>query len=334
MQKIKVYFIESSTNFNNYDLSSFKIGGSEKTLINIANSLAKNNNFEIKVFNKTHNESFSSDVHWLNINKINQYKEIDHLIAMSDANLLSNINAKKKYLWSHSIQPFEKFLRKKQLIPFLKNKPLMILEGDYHFKNRNILTSFFGKKILKLAPDYDFINTQIELDKLPSSKAIFTTRSDRNLLFLLDCWKMIHEKSPKSELYVNPPYDLNNEETNLNIKIRIKSDKELLINELKDSRVMLNPGHKGEVFCLAAAEATELCVPIVTMGYGCLYERVEHNITGYIAKTKKEFIDYATKILNDDDTYFKLKENLINRKGKRTYKHVSDDLIKIINENK
>ena len=37
-----------------------------------------------------------------------------------------------------------------------------------------------------------------------------------------------------------------------------KSDKNKLISELKNSRVMLNPGHKGEVFCLAAIEAKEL----------------------------------------------------------------------------
>ncbi len=334
MKKKKIYFIESSTNFNNNDLSSFKIGGSEKTLINITNALAKNENFEIKVFNKTQNEIFSNNVHWLNINKICQHKDIDHLIAMSDANLLSIIHAKKKYLWSHSVQSIEKFLRKKQFFAFLKNKPLMILEGHYHSKNRSFLTSFFGKKVLRIAPDNDFINTQINFKKLPSNKAIFTTRSDRNLLFLLDCWKQIHIGSPNSELHINPPYNLNNEENKLNIRIRIKSDKALLIKELSESRVMLNPGHKGEVFCLAAAEAAELCVPIVTMGYGCLYERVEHNITGYIAKTKKEFINYAIKILNDDNTYFKFKENLINKKGERTYKHVSDDLIKIINENK
>ena len=45
---------------------------------------------------------------------------------------------------------------------------------------------------------------------------------------------------------------------------------------------MLLPGHKGEVFCLAAEEARELCIPIVTLGYGSLYERVIHNKTGFI----------------------------------------------------
>ena len=47
---------------------------------------------------------------------------------------------------------------------------------------------------------------------------------------------------------------------------------------------MLVPGHKGEVFCLAAEEARELCIPIVTLGYGSLYERVIHNKTGFLAK--------------------------------------------------
>ena len=43
---------------------------------------------------------------------------------------------------------------------------------------------------------------------------------------------------------------------------------------------MLVPGHKGEVFCLAAEEAKALCVPIVTMGFGSLSERVDHLKTG------------------------------------------------------
>ena len=62
----------------------------------------RSDNFEIKVFNRTQNENFSNNVHWLNINRIYEFKEIDHLIAMSDANLLSIIHANKKYLWSHS----------------------------------------------------------------------------------------------------------------------------------------------------------------------------------------------------------------------------------------
>ena len=93
---------------------------------------------------------------------------------------------------------------------------------------------------------------------------------------------------------------------------------------------MLNPGHKGEVFCLAAVEAKELCLPIVTMGYGALKERVEHGVTGYIANNQNEFIDYSLDILNNDETYKKFRNNLFNKRGMRTYKNVAEDLINII----
>ena len=96
---------------------------------------------------------------------------------------------------------------------------------------------------------------------------------------------------------------------------------------------MLNPGHKGEVFCLAAEEARVMCIPIVTMGIGALKERVEHGITGFIAKNKNEFIDYTIKILNDDTLYMQLKKNLLTRRNIRSYKDVANDFIKIVNEN-
>ena len=51
--KIKIYFLENSFDYNANDLNSNIIGGSEKTLINISSELAKDDIFEIKVFNNT-----------------------------------------------------------------------------------------------------------------------------------------------------------------------------------------------------------------------------------------------------------------------------------------
>ena len=328
--KIKIYFIEKSISFDSSYLNSSSIAGSEKVLINIANELSKDDNLIIKVFNNTDNEKTINNVQWININRIKDSDAPDYLIAMSDANLLSLLNCKKKYLWSHSVQPIEKFIRKKQLIPFIKNKPVMLLEGVYHYKTRSFFTSIFGKKIISIAPDYDFIETKINNEFIPPKKAIFTTRSDRNLMFLLDSWKTISSLCSNSSLYINPPFNLTSDYKNIGINLRVKGDKSKLINELLNSRVMLNPGHKGEVFCLAAEEARELCLPIVTMGYGSLKERVDHGITGYIAKNKDEFVKYSVKILSDDDLYLKLKSNLISRKGSRTYRSVAKDLLKIL----
>jgi glycosyltransferase involved in cell wall biosynthesis len=249
---------------------------------------------------------------------------------MSDGNLFEKISSKNNFLWSHSIQSFEKFIRKKQLIPFIKYRPQMILEGSYHLKTRSLITSFFGKNVLKIAPDDDFIKTKIDTNIIPEPNAIFTTKSDRNLDFLLEAWHQIKKISIKSKLFINPPYTLT--ETNIkdHIFLREKGDKKLLINDLINSKVFITPGHKTEVFCLAAEEARELCIPIVTMGYGCLYERVEHNKTGFIAKDKKEFIDYTSQILNDNEIYLEFKKNLILKKNSRNYNDVKNDLIKIL----
>lgn len=329
----KIYFIENSYDYNGDDLNNENIGGSEKTLINIANALSINNDFNIKVFNNTSKPNKINNVYWHNIHQIDTSDKADFVIAMSDANLFNKLSSKKNYLWSHSIQTIEKFLRKKQLIPFLKFKPIMILEGEYHFNSRSFLTSLYGKKILKIAPDLEFINCDIDENFIPPPNAIFTTKSDRNLQFLLDSWKEIKKKNVNSNLFINPPYKLSEDDIMNDIFLRIKGNKKKLINELKNSRLFITPGHKTEVFCLAAEEARELCVPIVTMGIGSLYERVEHEKTGYIAKNKNEFISFSNLILKDNEIYLKLKKNLIKKKNSRNYNNVKDDLIKILFNN-
>ena len=330
---IKIYFIENSYDYNSDDLNSERIGGSEKTLINISNILAFDKNFEIKVFNNTTKPKVINNVIWKNINSIKSNELPDYVIAMSDANLFYKINSKNNFLWSHSIQSFEKFIRKKQMLPFIRFKPTLILEGDYHYKTRNFLTSFYGKKILKIAPDDDFINTKIDLDFIPPPNAIFTTKSDRNLNFLLNTWYKIKQNNKFSKLFINPPFSLSKDNIKNDIFLRKKGDKQLLIKDLMNSKVFITPGHKTEVFCLAAEEARELCLPIVTMGYGCLYERVEHNKTGFIAKNQREFIDYTNLILNNNDVYIDLKKNLLKKKNSRNYSNVRADLMKILNIN-
>lgn len=328
----KIYFIENSFNYNAHYINDSTIAGSEKTLINITNELGKNENLLIKVFNNTTKPKLINKVHWLNTSQIDKNDSPDFVVSMSDANLFYKLSGKKNYLWSHSVQNFEKFLRKKQLIPFIKFKPVMILEGNYHYKTRSIFTSFYGKKVLPIATDDDFIKTIVDIDFVPKKKAIFTTRSDRNLNFLLECWNEIKKKAPDAELHINPPYDLSDDDKKKGIILRSKGSKKDLINDLLSSRLMINPGHKGEVFCLAAEEARELCLPIVTMGHGSLYERVKHNETGYLAKNKDEFINYSIKLLNNDNIYLNLKKKLKLKRNSRSYTNVVIDLLKILHE--
>ena len=63
----------------------------------------------------------------------------------------------KEIIYIHSIQTIEKFLRKKQLIPFLKYKPILILRVNTTITLEIFFGIIFWKKNLKIAPDDDFI---------------------------------------------------------------------------------------------------------------------------------------------------------------------------------
>lgn len=327
---MKIAFIENSGLIFDYnDLDSNNIRGTEKALINIAIKLSEK--FDVFVFNNCNKSSKKNNLYWHNINEIKKYNNFDVVISFSDANLFYKLSGTKNYLWSHSVQNFEKFIRKKQLFPILKFKPILILEGEYHFKNRSFFTAPYGKIIIKLAADDLFFDININQNYIPEKKAIFTTRSDRNLNFLLNCWKDIKLNSETAKLYINPPYELSIDNKKNDVILRNAGDRIDLIKDLITSRCMLIPGHKGEVFCLAAEEANVLCLPIITMGIGSLYERVIHGQTGYVAKNKDEFVKFSLEVLNNDTEYLRLKKNLIKNRLSRTYKNVISDLVDKLN---
>ena len=102
---------------------------------------------------------------------------------------------------------------------------------------------------------------------------------------------------------------------------------------MKESKLFITPGHKTEVFCLAAEEARELCLPIVTMGYGCLYERVIHEETGFIAKNIEEFVYYSNLVLSNNEIFTNLRKNLFKKRNTRNYSQVKNDLIELLKVN-
>ena len=91
---------------------------------------------------------------------------------------------------------------------------------------------------------------------------------------------------------------------------------------------MLIPGHKAELYCIAAEEARELCVPIVTLGIGCLKERVVHKKTGFIAKNYEEFAYYSNLLFNDDNTWINMRNYLNKLRGTKNWPDIAKIFLK------
>lgn len=328
---MKICFLDKTTfeyDFN--DKYSPLLRGAETILINLSKSISLLGH-EVFVFNNCRKSIKNNNYHWNSINQlINKNNHFDVAITNADANLLNLVNAKKKIVLSYSLQPIEKFLRKKQLFPYIKHRPKIFLLGEYHKKKRSIFLSLFGSEIYTPGIDDIFLESKIKFPK-HSNQAIFASRSDRNLNILLEIWNnYILPKSTNYKLLITP----NNEDGNFlkkkNIYFRKMDLQGNLIKDLLSSKMMLVPGHKAELFCLAAEEARELCLPIITLGIGSLKERVEHGKTGFIAKNYSEFAQYTLDLFKQDDLYNNLVKNLLELRGSKSWLNAAKNFLKII----
>lgn len=315
-----------------FDKESPLLRGAETTLINLSYNLSLLDN-NVYIFNNCSHKFSKNNLHWDSIENVKKYRiKFDVAIANGDIRLLDEINANKKFAISYSIQNLEKFIRKKQLKSFILNKPKIILIGKYHKTKRHFLTRIFGYDYLDLAVDENFISTKIDLNEaVLNNQAIFTSRGDRNGNLLLKIWReYIYSKNQNVRLLSSPIDNINNLKK-YNILFRKLKKQKDLINDLKKSRMMLIPGHKAELFCLAAEEAKELCVPIITLGIGSLKERIVHGKTGFIANNYDEFSYYALKLFEDTNLWNRIRKNLFNQRNKMNWKISAKNFLKVLN---
>ena len=325
---MNICFLDNiKTPYSSLDIKDSKIRGAENILINLSSELSKLGH-NVTVINNIDKDIVVKNIRWLNINNKNLDKTLyDLAFTNNDIGLFDKIKAIKYVAFSHSIQTIEKFIRKRQLIPYLKYKPKIVLLSNYHDKNRNFLLKMFGSLRLDWSVDQIFIDTKLN-DTEKEDIAIFTSRADRNLNMIIDMWKKyIYTSNNKLKLLITPN---NTSLQKFNIFERNLGKKDNLIKDLLSSKIFLAPGHKAELYCIAAEEAKELCLPIITLGIGALSERVEHGVTGFIAKDIKEFSYYITTLFNNKELLNKIRKNLEDRRGKSNWNNVAVKLINLI----
>ena len=317
-----IIFVDNSTSdFTGLDLNTPKVRGTESSIILLSESFAKLG-CNVHVLTNTLKKIEHNKVIYLNKKNLRN-ENYDLCIAISDANYFYGIKSKKYVLWSNSLQAIEKFIRKKQVIPFIKFKPIVMTMCSYQYNKRSFLTSFYGKLMIPLTVDPIFFNEPINKKYIPKPIALNNVRSNRNLDLLIKIWKKYISKSNNNNnniLLINP--NIVKDEPNhkkYNIRLRKYVTRSELVDELKETRVFVYIGHKSDVWTLTAEEAVQMCVPVVTFGIGSVSDRVIHGKNGFIAKTNNEFAVYLNKILNDDIFYLELKNKMYTDRGQTTW---------------
>ena len=319
---MKICFLDKTEfQYSEDDKYSPILRGAETILINLSNEFRKMGHY-VTIYNNCPNGSKNN---WRHIDSSDSDREMyDLAISNADANLFNKIKSIKKIVLSYSLQSLEKFIRKNQLFSYLKHKPTYFLIGEDHKKNRSKVLSLFGSNILKISVDDIFLKTNL-INNIDSNQAIFTSRVDRNLDLLLEIWsKKIFPRLMNCRLLVTPSSKVNGK---FNIINRELGSQKNMINDLLKSRIYLVPGHKAELYCLAAEEARELCIPIVTLGIGSLSERVINGKTGFIAKNNNEFAEYTIELFNNENLWLEMKNNLLKLRGENNWNNSAIDLL-------
>ncbi len=326
---MKICFIDKTEfSYSFKDINSSKLRGAESIIINLSKEVS-NLGHEVFVFNNCDYEYKSKNYTWLHIDRINKLFKFDVVVANGDCNFFNLTDSKNNILISHSNQPLEQFLRKRQLFSYLKFRPKIWMTSKYQIEKRSSLIKLFGQMFIPWSVDKIFLESKID-NNINSNQAIFSSRPDRNLNTLIYMWEnLINPKLRGKKLIIYGHSKKINQSNIINKGFVTQNE---LVNDLKSSRLFLIPGHKAETFCLAAEEAKELCIPIVTLGIGCLSERVEHGITGFIAKNKNEFSDYTIKLFNDDQLWMNLRKNLIRIRGENNWIKIANTFISKVYE--
>ena len=105
-----VFIDNSDSDFTGFDINTSKVRGTESSLILLAESFIKKG-IKVKVLTQTKKTVICNGVEYLN-KETPLSENFDICIAISNANRFRNLKAKKYIIWSNSLQPFEKFLRK------------------------------------------------------------------------------------------------------------------------------------------------------------------------------------------------------------------------------
>ena len=329
---MKIIFIENSEiPYNGYNKNNSKLRGAELAIIHLSECLAQKG-LEVVVLNNCKKDLIINKVEYRNINYISTKINCNYAIVNADANLFRHVNSNKNFLFSHSIQNFEKFIRKKQLIPFIKYKPIVLCSSKYHYNKRSFLTALFGKKIITPSIDSDFFST--DLPNKINKNVIFYSRADRNGYLAIKIWKDLFSKYKlDQDFYVSSDLDINEDQMKIyNIFKKDYLDKDKLIEFLKNFRILIIPGHKGETFCNVAEEAKALGIPIITLGYGALRERVQNNYNGFLCENITDFKAKILKLLQDDELYLRFKHNLIKDRGINKWSNTTNRLLELFKE--
>jgi glycosyltransferase involved in cell wall biosynthesis len=288
--KIAFYY-DSSFDWNDSDLETKGVGGSQSALIRITREFAKRH--DVTIFNSTSSENIYNGVKYRHYSTVNPNEHWDVFISYRCSIPYPGLNAACKVHWC--IDPGDNTVEKD--FPYIDK---IITISPFHTRMMSNIFHLDKNKLYEArlgipADEYKTLPPKIK------NKLIYCSAPERGLEHVPAIYALIKREIPDASLVITMDYSLWGFEPGIEkyrqlfkgldgVEYRGKISRQQLIEEQKTSVLHIYPcDGPYEMFCLASMECQAAGTPTVATRQGALSTTVQDGVTGKLIYTLPEY---------------------------------------------
>lgn len=292
-----------------YDANSLKeggLGGTESTVIRIAEALSQLQEFDVAVLQ--HNKAVASKpnkVLYDSLLKIDSYRKVHAVVCIRSHFMMPFLRDKfpdaTLVLWLHDLMDNNSDFAISA--PILQDVDVKVL-GVSDFHKSNIIDCIKSRTDPLKSPVVDYIYNPVDDSYVPDdtprneNKLVFLSSPHKGLKQVLGMFKFVNRTYPKYKLYIANPgyYDLNLEEQP-NVEVLGKLPHDEVMRHLRESAFLFYPNtdyRTRETFGLVLAEANAVGTPVIAHHHGAAPEVIDDKKQVFDCMQIKNIVDTIT----------------------------------------
>lgn len=246
----------------------------------------------------------------------------DAVVSSNDPRPLRDHPGARRIVWVHNPVTVEKGIRKRILLPVLAMRPDAVFVGSlaaaamapvFAYRRRRVIPHGIGPAFRERAPT-----------RGASRDFVFASQPQRGLERILAIWRTsVAVAASGARLHVFGSGAPASGDTQGPVVVHPRLGAEALAAFYAGARAMVCPGAVDETFCLAAAEAQAMGLPVITAGIGALSERVQHGVNGLIALTDRDLAEAIVQVAGNEALWAQLSAGALLQRDALTWERAA-----------
>lgn len=283
--------------------ASVGLGGIESTNIALSRALAQRGYAVVLATRRTGTVARDGVLN-IPLSEIDRHPA-DAVVTSNDPRPLRGFPGARRIVWVHNQINLEKAVRKRYFLPILSMRPDAVFVGNRAAAAMSPVFAYRRRRVIPhgVAPAFRDPDPTRGLGR----DFVYASQPQRGLERMLALWRTAPALiASGARLHVfGSDYPASTDESG-RIVFHPRVGAEALAAFYARVRAMVCPGSVDETFCLAAAEAQAMGVPVITSGIGALFERVQHGVNGLIAISDRDFAEAVVQVAENDALWSQL----------------------------